>query len=551
MKIEFQRIWIAFIIFSFFPGLSNATSGRYRCTWRNTPATSMVIGWDQISGHSPVVYYDVIDFGVQADAYRFNHQPDRIINSKGMNNHFARLENLKPNTVYFFVIKDSEGTSKRMSFKTAPDNANERLSIIAGGDSRNNRSARCDANRLVSKLRPHFVMFDGDMTGGDTYEEWKEWFDDWQLTIGSDGRIFPVLAARGNHEAANSSITELFDVSNNDVYYALTFGGDLLRVYTLNSMIAPGGNQSLWLEGDLKANTQVQWKFAQYHQAMRPHTAKKPEKDELIIHWAGLFYGYSVNLVLESDAHVVKITYPIRPSNEAGSDEGFIRDDENGTVYMGEGCWGAPLRTNDDNKDWTRCSGSFNQFKWVFIDKDKIEIRTVRTDGSQSVAEVSHNNIFEPPIGLVIWNPAAGDVVTIRNKKAVAANQVAANQSTQESSQQNALPPGKPAAEKNTASNSNPPEPNPSDPNDWSSFPKVVPDDKGSTVVKFSLQQSCDVSMQLVNQQWQKIASIDFPKQPIGEIVKSIDMSKVPAGQYLLVIKGNGKLVRRYRVEVK
>ena len=63
---------------------------------------------------------------------------------------------------------------------------------------------------------------------------------------------------------------------------------------------------------------------------------------------------------MESDAHLVKSTWPIRPSTDADNEEGFIRDDKNGTVYVGEGCWGAPLRGADDNKSWTRDSDSFN-----------------------------------------------------------------------------------------------------------------------------------------------------------------------------------------------
>ncbi|MDV7398870.1 hypothetical protein RZS08_46110, partial [Arthrospira platensis SPKY1] len=100
-----------------------------------------------------------------------------------------------------------------------------------------------------------------------------------------------------------------------------------------------------------------------------------------------------------------KATYPIRPSQEPGSEEGFIRDDREGTVYVGEGCWGAPLREANDEKSWTLASGSFNSFQWVMVSREKIEVRTIRTDGSRQVAEVNHGNIFEPPIGLVIWNP--------------------------------------------------------------------------------------------------------------------------------------------------
>ena len=112
-----------------------AESRRFRCMWRDDPATTMVIGWEQVSGENPTLHYDVIDFGAQAVAYRNKKRPDRIIFSKGMHNHFVRLSGLSPNTVYYFVIKDSKDVSQRMSFKTAPGNPNTRLSIIAGGDS--------------------------------------------------------------------------------------------------------------------------------------------------------------------------------------------------------------------------------------------------------------------------------------------------------------------------------------------------------------------------------------------------------------------------------
>ena len=129
-----------------------------------------------------------------------------------MNNHFARLSGLQPNTNYYFVIRDSQGTSQRMYFKTAPDNPNERLSFIAGGDSQNNRTPRQNANKLVAKLKPTAVLFGGDMTDSDTNSQWIEWFEDWQLTKSNDGRMYAIVAARGNHESNNDVIYNLFDV---------------------------------------------------------------------------------------------------------------------------------------------------------------------------------------------------------------------------------------------------------------------------------------------------------------------------------------------------
>ena len=121
-------------------------------------------------------------------------------------------------------------------------------------------------------------------------------------------------------------------------------------------------------------------------------------------------------MVVESDAHTSKSTYPIIPSLDASSDEGFVRDDARGTVFVGEGCWGAPLRSADDNKSWTRDSGSFNQFKWIFVDQNKIEVRTVKVDNASSVSELKEEDRFTLPAGIDLWNPSAGTVQTILPK---------------------------------------------------------------------------------------------------------------------------------------
>ena len=384
-----QRIALFFFFVFICWGLLPAKTERLRCTWRENPATSMVIGWDQVTGSDPVLYYDISDKGAATGSYSWSARPVRVVVAKGMNNQFVRLQHLQPNTVYYGIIKDSEGFSQKFSFKTAPGSADQRLSIVAGGDSRNYREARQDANRLVGKLRPHVVLFGGDMTAGDTDTEWIEWMDDWQLTIAADGRMTPVLPARGNHEATNQVLVDLFDVKNADAYYALSFGGDLLRVYTLNSMIPAGGAQRDWLERDLKANPGVQWRMAQYHLPMRPHHASKRENEDERKNWAPLFFQHRMNVAIECDAHVVKLTHPIRIDDGPGSEEGFIRDDDYGTVYAGEGCWGAPLRANDDDKSWTRASGSFNQFKWIFVGREGIEMRTIKTDGSDQIGRAS------------------------------------------------------------------------------------------------------------------------------------------------------------------
>ena len=401
------------IIFLFTSITLVAKTDKYRLTLRDNPSTSIVIAWNQITGNNPEVYYGTKDFDQDFSKYPKHQKPSRIVLHKDMNNHFTRLDNLKPNTAYYFVIKDSDSKSKRFWFKTAPDD-NRKLSFIAGGDSRNNRLPRQQANIIVSKLKPNAVLFGGDMTAGDNAPQWKAWMDDWQLTVSKDGRMTPVIAARGNHERSNQSIYNLFDTPSKDAYYAITFGKNLIRTYTLNTEISIEGNQTEWLKKDLKENKKTIWKTAQYHKPMRPHVSNKKEGNKQYKNWAKLFYVEQVKLVVECDAHTVKTTWPIKPSLKKGNVEGFIRSDNDGTVYTGEGCWGAPLRHNNDNKPWTRDSGKFNQVKWIFVSPKKIECRTIIVENAKEVQEVPNNSTFDIPENLKIWFPSNGAVVEIK-----------------------------------------------------------------------------------------------------------------------------------------
>lgn len=396
---------------------AHALTARYRCMLRDEPATTITIGWDQVSGDNPKVYYGTTDFGQDYSKYTEHSYPQRTIHAKSMNNHYARLSKLRPNTVYYFIIKDSEGTSRRFSFRTLPDDYDAKLSIIGGGDSRNHRIARQNANKIAARCRPHFILFDGDMTGGDSDKEWVEWMDDWQLTIGNDGRITAVVAARGNHERSDASIVDMFDVPHPTVFYALTFARGLIRIYTLNSMQSANTEQLAWLEKDLKENQQTAWRMAQYHHPMRPHNSHKHEQEYIRVHWGGLFYRYAVQLALECDSHLWKITWPVRSTDnksEPGYDEGFVKDPK-GTVFLGEGGWGAPLRDADDGKRWTRAMGSFNQVSWFFVELNKIEMRTIKTENASEVSFLSDDTRFYNPTNVDYHKVEGMDGITIYN----------------------------------------------------------------------------------------------------------------------------------------
>jgi hypothetical protein len=529
-------------ILSLVPGLLEGKAGRFRLIWQEDPSVVMTIGWDQLSGTGAKVYFDVVNQGPYPEKYAFAKGAERVIDAKGMKNHFVRLAGLRPNTTFYFLIADSEGVSQVFSFRTAPDRNTEKISIIAGSDSRNHREARVDANKLVAKLRPLCVMFGGDFTENDSDQEWQDWFDDWQHTISKDGRMYPIIVARGNHEYANQTLTDLFDIKAQNLAYALSIGGDLLRIWTLNSMAPSGGDQLGWFKQDLAAHNSTQWKLVQYHLAIRPHTKSKEEKMDQYADWAGLFYDFGVQLAVESDAHVVKSTYPLRPSIGPGSEEGYLRDDDQGTVYIGEGCWGAPLRVNNDPKSWTRAHGSFNCFHLLFIEKSKMEIRFVKTDGADYVASLSGTNPFEIPRGLNVWNPPTGDVILIpgiRPEPALATDEEEDNLLAARGDDDK-------SASKDTSSDPEIKEP------DTKTPPPLLLTDPITKAVKVDcmIPQAGNYLARLIGLRQGEVRSWPLSKLPAGTLSRTFDLKGIPPGRYLLVIRSKEAIAQRYRVVI-
>lgn len=415
------------------------------------------------------IYYTTDEsLGTDFSTYENEQVVDRVVYDQNMTNMFFRLTNLTPATRYYFIIDDGVNTTSRYFVETVSDDNDTRLSIIAGGDSRNAITAdvgvavevpaRQTANLMVKKLRADAVFFGGDMTLQDTPPEWFLWLDHWQGTFGDDGRITPIIAARGNHEYFPQSVHRLFDSPNADSFFGVKLGGDLLHLSTLNSettvfggftlpqplvdLLALSGvvlgdnytpsttsvsDQGTWLEQELADNACSYWKMAQYHRPTRPHEASKSLQDDQRDAWSSRFDKYAVQLVCESDAHVAKFTHPIRiatpaemDDNDPNYDNGFIRDDANGTTYIGEGGWGAEIRSTIGYK-WSINHGTMNQIKWLFIDKNKIEVRNIATDDAATVPTLTDaDDRFDPtPFDALFWrydpNNPNETVLTITN----------------------------------------------------------------------------------------------------------------------------------------
>ncbi len=280
-------------------------------------------------------------------------------------------------------------------------------------------------------------MHGGDYTNSNSASQLRDYLDDWKLTFSEDvidgiayKRIYPVVATHGNHENKNfSTLCKVFGVDyngdgvcNDDDTYGAFDVSPLLRVYTLNTEYRNSGwstqavEQTNWLANDFAANkTTTTWRFAQYHKPFYPHSRAKDDNPKLFDWWADIFYHNALNIAFESDTHITKVTHPVIPVGNK-----FQLTSTGGTVYAGEGSWGADARSANRPQAWTIDLASVQQFKIVTVSSDKVEMRTAQFDEGAGTltAHQRANNATLLPTGVNWWSAnGIGDIVQLTLSK--------------------------------------------------------------------------------------------------------------------------------------
>ncbi len=411
-------------------GAASATIDYHRLAWDSDPAHNAVIGYSQTSG-SKNTY---VTYGFSTNESSWNEE--QVNNTEtfdgNFESHFVRLTGLPANSPVYYRVCEGTSCGDRFWFKTAPDD-NSPFVMLAGGDTRSGWSTRRKGNELLAKIRPLFIMHGGDFTDDNNTSQMKQFFADWEDTFSSDTidgtaykRIYPLVPTLGNHEDDDyKSLCRVWGVdfdgdgkcTTDDTYGAFNVG-DLLRVYTLNSQYQESGwstegrEQRDWLKSDMENNGgSATWRFGQYHKPFFPHLSSKDENPQLVTWWADTFYDNGMNLVIESDTHLNKVTKAVKPSGSS-----FAVTTNGGTVFAGEGSWGADSRSANKSYAWTLDSASIQQFKIITVTPDKVEMRTAQFDSGASTltANQRKNDSTRLPTGVNWWSAnEVGEVMTL------------------------------------------------------------------------------------------------------------------------------------------
>eukprot|EP01114_Cavostelium_apophysatum_P013762 TRINITY_DN3406_c0_g1_i1.p1 TRINITY_DN3406_c0_g1~~TRINITY_DN3406_c0_g1_i1.p1 ORF type:complete len:600 (-),score=112.85 TRINITY_DN3406_c0_g1_i1:147-1946(-) len=362
-------------------------------TYAEDPARTIFVNFHTSSPNiaAPRVYFDTVSRSElnyaqvkPARSYRYtNRDIDRGI-------HWAYLENLTPDTVYYFRAgygDDDDKFSEEFSFVTAP--AAGAYNFVVGGDVSITELSK-NMSKQAASTNPLFAVVGGDIEYSNGFEScyrrMDEFVHNWQtLMVTSAGRMIPMVLAIGNHEVGGfgayfKSATPFFlrwfpqaaahddptTVGERSSYHLHKIS-DSTSFLVLDSdvMEAPDGPQLDWMKETLVDALPA--KFAVYHAPLypshRPYEGSLPTK--LRESWLPTFDAHNLTVGFENHDHMYKRSKLMR-ANEP---------DSQGTLYIGDGSWGVDTRAEDHvptEKEW-------------YLDRlyGKNYVLTVRVEGSE------------------------------------------------------------------------------------------------------------------------------------------------------------------------
>jgi len=391
-KISFLIIFLlnSLILFS-----SEPLFEKFRLIYKKNPCHNATIGW--CGSKDVILYYDTIPYFADIKKYSNSQKVSKSNKHKGLNNNFVEFDNLIDGKIYFFVLFDTikKVSSRMLSFRTVSKDC-KNLLIVAGGDSRNSfpilemspkkcKKGRRNANVIVSKIVPDFVVFGGDYVMNKLAlfrnKEWKNWLDDWQLTINKDGLLIPIIPEIGNHETYED-MKCFFDISENDYLIKID---NFLSILTLDNIKNVNNKESVYkLENFLKESSKSKWQIVQYHIPMYPHGVKYKPRFDVFYRWGPLFKKYKVDVISECHAHNMKTTYPIELQFN-DKENPFLRNDTNGIIFIGEGGWGAPLRKLKTKTEYIFSQDMFHGFHLIDLNKNCMKIYQITLNNIDNI----------------------------------------------------------------------------------------------------------------------------------------------------------------------
>eukprot|EP01133_Synstelium_polycarpum_P016777 gene16777-19950_t len=315
--------------------------------------------------------------------------------------HWADVVNLQPATTYYVVVGyQSEGTFYffgERKFRTAPNDTTP-FNFVSGGDMSYDEHG-LSLQRLAAADEPLFAMVGGDVAYDNgffcCYRIWDDWFVRWDaILVTASGYSIPIITTIGNHEAGGWRSTsdavpfytrympyqlglgQLASPDDRPTYHSHSIGPKVFVVAADSDVISTIESQNEWIDNQL-GNSSAEFKFAIYHIAIYPCTSVS--SDEAITqsakdNWAPIFDRHNLTVALENHYHLYKRSKQLKAGVE----------DPNGTLYIGDGAWGATTILKVKSYDYIAASSKTQHMLKLAVSPTNhtVAIRAINIDGN-------------------------------------------------------------------------------------------------------------------------------------------------------------------------
>ncbi len=372
--------------------LSHAAPRHVYLTWQGDTSTTITVNYQTLEEtDSSEVYFDTKPRNGRAGDYQFYAKGTRRKIpglEDGRSIHWVELANLKPGKTYYFVAGDSRnGFTAERKFQTIPDGT-QKLRFIDGGDMGTGPALQ-PLLQHAARQEPNFAVVGGDLAYANdaltNYTRWDIWLDAWeQCMVTPKGYTIPMVLAIGNHEVRGGvgrSPTnavfyfQYFAQIHDRSYYSRKFGKNFV-IYLLDSgHITPHtGKQASWLDAEMEDNKGVPHQFAVYHVPLYPSYRAYDGAGSAAGRnaWLPIFDKHHLTAAFEHHDHSFKRTKLLRNN----------QPNVNGTLYLGDGCWGQTARPIKRERRWYEEKiGSIQHFWCVDVARNRVEYRAFDKEG--------------------------------------------------------------------------------------------------------------------------------------------------------------------------
>lgn len=347
-------------------------------SWYDDPTTTMTIQW-----HTPrEESNDLVSLQLPNGKWKMAEGSHIDLDTRFV--HTVRLEKLSPDTEYFFRVgKETES----YKFRTAPKDLSHPIRFCIGGDLYHTIDLFRKMSQTVAEQDPLFAVLGGDIAyalnkhplqwPATEKKQWFDFFKAWkELMMTKEGRVIPFIAIPGNHDIRlgdEGLWFKLMAFPSKHLYRSVDFG-NYLRLICLDSdhFEKVEGVQTEWLKETLSNSGAFPYRFAIYHVAAYPsyYPFKGKISDKIRANWCSLFNAYPLTAVFENHNHTYKKTFPIQ-NNEIS---------DKGTIYFGDGCWGALPRVTAKHK-YLEKGGRENHVYLIDLDEASAKIQAIDIHG--------------------------------------------------------------------------------------------------------------------------------------------------------------------------